>query len=65
MLPTSTARLYANANANVNEIITKEKAISMSKTMSKFYKKPKPKPILTDLIGRSQLGKFFQKFLIG
>ena len=44
MLPTSTARLYANANANVNEIITKEKAISMSKTMSKFYKKPKPKP---------------------
>jgi len=42
MLPTSTARLYTNAKAN--EIITKEKAISMSKMMSKFYKKPKPIP---------------------
>jgi hypothetical protein len=40
MLPTSNARLYANVNAN--EILTKDKAISMSKTMSKFYKKPKP-----------------------
>jgi hypothetical protein len=40
MLPTSNARAYANVNAN--EILTKEKAISMSKTMSKFYKKPKP-----------------------
>ena len=43
MLPTSNTRLYANAN--VNEILTKEKAISISKTMSKFYKKPKPKPV--------------------
>jgi hypothetical protein len=38
MLPTSNRRLYANTN----EILTKDKAISMSKTMSKFYKKPKP-----------------------
>ena len=40
MLPTSNRRLYAYANTN--EILTKDKAISMSKTMSKFYKKPKP-----------------------
>jgi len=44
MLPTSNARLYFNANPNINtntnEIITREKALSMSKTMSKFYKKP-------------------------
>ena len=40
MLPTSNTRLYANANTN--EILTKDKAISMSKTMSKFYKKSKP-----------------------
>lgn len=38
MLPTSNTRLYATTN----EILTKDKAISMSKTMSKFYKKPKP-----------------------
>ena len=46
MLPTSNSRLYANINANVNEneILTKEKAISISKIMSKFYKKPKPNP---------------------
>ena len=46
MLPTSNSRLYANINANINEneILTKEKAISISKIMSKFYKKPKPKP---------------------
>ena len=43
MLPTSNKRLYANVNAN--EILTKEKALSMSKTMSKFYKKPKHKPV--------------------
>ena len=43
MLPTSKTRLYANAN--VNEILTKEKAISMSKSMSKFYKKPKSAPL--------------------
>jgi hypothetical protein len=43
MLPTSNTRLYLNANqnANINQIITREKALSMSKTMSKFYKKPK------------------------
>ena len=43
MLPTSNTRLYLNANqnANINKIITREKAVSMSKTMSKFYKKPK------------------------
>jgi hypothetical protein len=45
MLPTSKTRLYANVNANINEILTKEKAISMSKSMSKFYKKPKPESV--------------------
>ena len=38
MLPTSKERLYTHAN----EIITKDKAITMSKMMSKFYKKTKP-----------------------
>ena len=47
MLPSSNARAYLIGNANgtgnrnVNEILTKEKATSISKTMSKFYKKPK------------------------
>ena len=45
MLPTSNTRLYANLKSNVNEILTKEKAISMSKSMSKFYKKPKPESV--------------------
>jgi hypothetical protein len=56
MLPTSNARLYANVNAN--EKLTKEKAISMSKNMSRFYKKPKhnleSQPIETEPIEPTQ-----------
>jgi len=44
MLPSSNVR--ANANANANGILTREKATSISKTMSKFYKKPKLAPVV-------------------
>ena len=40
MLPTSNARAYTNG------ILTREKATSISKTMSKFYKKPKLFPVV-------------------
>ena len=48
MFPTSNLRTYAN----LNQKLTKERAETISKTMSKFYKKPKanliptPRPIM-------------------
>jgi hypothetical protein len=46
MFPTSNVRAYINENLSKNDILTRDKATSISKTMAKFYKKPKVIPTL-------------------